>query len=144
MTAVVELIRTMEWIMEGVTCAYRIAERDGLRSENLQHVSTQLEVATHHGGMYQIAWFNRMRTGAKVMHLSSARLLVDEEIDVREMVLNCLASFLQWCQHDVERVQYADAAHHEIRKTKKPKVPTYGDPKWSYYKQAVNAIWRAR
>lgn len=144
MTAVTELIKTMEWVMDGVSSAYKVAERDGLKNELLLHASGQLEIATHHGHEFQVAWFTRMRTGAKVMHLSSARLQTSDEAVARTMILNCLASFLQWCQHDVERAEWGKAAHHEVRRVRKPKVPMYGDAKWEYYKQAVDNLWRTR
>jgi hypothetical protein len=143
-TAVAELIKTMEWVMDSVLAAYKVAERDGLRDDLRMVSGCQLEVSTHHGAEFQLAWFSRMRTGAKVMHLSSQRLQTVSEEHARSMILNCLASFLQWCQHDIERLNYARAAHHEIRKVRKPKVPMYGDAKWEYYRQAVDAIWRSR
>lgn len=146
MTAVVELIKTMKWVMEGVSAAYKVGESHGLRDELLLHESCLIEICTHHGpglGM-QVASFTRMRTGAKVLHLSSARLMSDDEVTIRSMLLQAFASYLQWCEHDRDQALWASSQRRELRKVKKPKVPMYGDAKWTLYLNAVNTIWCTR
>jgi len=138
------LIKTMEWVMDGVSAAYKVAEREGLTDPMLLPSSCQLEVSTHHGMTYQVAWFKRLRTGAKILNISSHGLQIEPEEKIRAMLLNCFASYLQWCEHDLRQAQWASAAHHEIRKVQKPKVPTYGDGTWARYWSAVDKLWRAR